>query len=592
MGGNKTENGGDGRDHRLIRIRKGGNTFSLRLLLVHCLQPETQPLMFSCLPQVNQLTRLLLSHGIRHFVVCPGARNAPIVHNLYEAAGCGYGELHIIPVTDERSAGFTALGVALAAKAPCVVCVTSGSALLNLLPSVAEAYYRHVPLIVVSADRPAQWIGQLDGQTLPQPGALLPYAQTCNLVEVKESRDQLANNHLLNKALLPLKLHCFSPVHINVPLSEPLFVFDRKVLPEERIIRVLPAFHKRQTFQPSAELEELLRSARLPAIYMGQYEKPLPALRLLKRREQMLVLAECIANQGEGLRLWATDEQGEVLDSCPTPDLVVQMGGNLVHKHWKLHMRAKHNCHVVFAGERELQDLPDTLSSLCYFVEVSPEDFIEYLATTMPLHNPAVMEASAIIDNTAEALWLELKSGKTFDYYSIMATLRHRLDLLGKTDVPPVLHLANSKIVRAASAAFSGWKGHVECNRGTNGIDGSVSTAAGFSLCSKSLNVLVTGDLSFFYDSNGLWNEQLGANFRILILNNHRGAIFDQLAGLKESAAFTGPINGAHSASASQVAAAYACDFREVKNPEELGAALDFLLSEQSEKPRVVEVLL
>jgi 2-succinyl-5-enolpyruvyl-6-hydroxy-3-cyclohexene-1-carboxylate synthase len=91
--------------------------------------------MFSNKENVNILTALLQAHGVRHAVVCPGSRNAPIVHNLNECS-C----IKCYPVTDERSAGFYALGMMQALHAPVVVCVTSGTALLNLAPAVAEAW--------------------------------------------------------------------------------------------------------------------------------------------------------------------------------------------------------------------------------------------------------------------------------------------------------------------------------------------------------------------------------------------------------------------------------------------------------------------
>ena len=116
---------------------------------------------------VNILTALLVAHGVRHAVCCPGSRNAPIVHNLTECP-----DIRCYPVTDERSAGFYALGMSQALAQPVAVCVTSGTALLNLAPAVAEAYSQQRPLVVISADRPPQWIDQLDGQTLPQPDAL------------------------------------------------------------------------------------------------------------------------------------------------------------------------------------------------------------------------------------------------------------------------------------------------------------------------------------------------------------------------------------------------------------------------------------
>ena len=123
--------------------------------------------MYSSKENVNILTALLVAHGVKHAVCCPGSRNSPIVHNLNECP-----DIACYPVTDERSAGFYALGMSQCLKQPVVVCVTSGTALLNLAPAVAEAYYQHIPLIVISADRPQAWIDQLDGQTLPQPDAL------------------------------------------------------------------------------------------------------------------------------------------------------------------------------------------------------------------------------------------------------------------------------------------------------------------------------------------------------------------------------------------------------------------------------------
>ena len=109
---------------------------------------------------INILCVVMLGHGVKHFVVCPGARNAPIVHNLNECP-----QVTCYPVTDERSAGFFALGMAEQLKEPVAVCVTSGTALLDLAPAVAEARHRHVPLVVISADRPMAHIGQQMGQT-------------------------------------------------------------------------------------------------------------------------------------------------------------------------------------------------------------------------------------------------------------------------------------------------------------------------------------------------------------------------------------------------------------------------------------------
>ncbi len=123
--------------------------------------------MFSSKENINILTSLLIDYGVEHIVVCPGSRNAPIVHNFNEVAG-----FTCHPVTDERSAAFVAMGIAQQTGGIVAVCVTSGSALLNTLPGAAEASYQNKGIVIISADRPQAWIGQLDGQTMPQPGAL------------------------------------------------------------------------------------------------------------------------------------------------------------------------------------------------------------------------------------------------------------------------------------------------------------------------------------------------------------------------------------------------------------------------------------
>ena len=171
--------------------------------------------MFSNKENINILSALLIAHGVRHAVVCPGSRNSAIVHNLNECK-----EIDCYGVTDERSAGFYALGMAQALQQPVVVCVTSGTALLNLAPAVAEAYYQHVPIMVVSADRPAQWIDQLDGQTLPQPDALGRFVKKAvSLPEPRDDEERWYCNRLINEALLETRHHGKGPVHIKSVLQ-------------------------------------------------------------------------------------------------------------------------------------------------------------------------------------------------------------------------------------------------------------------------------------------------------------------------------------------------------------------------------------
>ena len=219
--------------------------------------------MYSDKINVNILTSLMVAHGVRTVVVCPGSRNAPLAHNF---ASCP--EMYCVAATDERSAGFYALGLALASERPVAVCVTSGSALLNLAPAVAEAYYREVPLLVISADRPLAMINQLQGQTLPQAGALgMMVKATMQLPEPHNEVERWYCNRLVNEAIIKMLLHGGGPVHINVPISEPLYNFAVEELPEERKISMAAASADEALLTAIADD---FAKARKPLIVVGQ----------------------------------------------------------------------------------------------------------------------------------------------------------------------------------------------------------------------------------------------------------------------------------------------------------------------------------
>ena len=161
---------------------------------------------------ILQLVALLKAHEVRNIVLCPGSRNTPLTHTI---ANHPFFTCHA--VTDERSAGFFALGLSLNGGKPAAVCCTSGTALLNIHPAVAEAYYQQIPLVVISADRPAAWIGQMDGQTLPQPGVFGSLVKcSVDLPEIHTDEDRWYCNRLVNEALLELNHHGKGPHTENV----------------------------------------------------------------------------------------------------------------------------------------------------------------------------------------------------------------------------------------------------------------------------------------------------------------------------------------------------------------------------------------
>ena len=488
---------------------------------------------YSNTPQVNQLTSLLLTRGSCDVVVCPGSRNGIIVHNLHLLAENHPQRVRLHPVTDERSAGFVALGLALANgnAALTAVCVTSGSAVLACLPAVAEAYFRHIPLLVISADRPVWQIGQTDGQTLVQNGAFHPYCPTQQLLCLPagtpyDEKTRLQNNRAINEAFCQLSQHGGGPAHLNVPIDEPLFQFTVDELPRERTFRRLRTY---SSIPLPHELLDAIRQARLPALCMGQYEQgDLTAeVDTLEREHRLLVLPEILSGARPSFRMNVFDGLGTDEKEL-IPDLVIQVGGNFVHKRFKRLLRET-DCRVIRIGLEP--ENTDTFCHLDTFIESPALPVLSQLNRLLPAQNPKVLSASRELDKRQSAL--AQSDAERTPLERVLLSLRDALS--SRTDF--TLHLANSSAVRAASRVFEAGSFPIFCNRGVNGIEGSLSTAVGCAMKGGGLHVVVIGDLSFFYDANALWNTHLPSNLRILLFNDAGGSIFNGLPGLADSPA-------------------------------------------------------
>ena len=491
--------------------------------------------MYSDKDNVNILTALLVAHGVRHAVVCPGSRNAPIVHNLTTCP-----DIACYPVTDERSAGFYALGMAQALKQPVVVCVTSGTALLNLAPAVAEAWYQHRPLVVVSADRPMQWIDQLDGQTLPQSGALGRFVKRAvSLPEPRNDEERWYCNRLVNEALIVRD----APVHINVPITEPLFGFGTAELPAERKIEWLPADISPTTL---SHVTRMFLQAKRPMLIAGQPMNP--------NLDEAVVLVE--------------DREEYV------PDFVLYIGGSIVSKRVKRFLRKARETWVV----NETGEVTDTFMNLTHIVQGDGEAVADHIRFMMVMEpHPFVQQWDALLASVRQ-------QAEAYEpAYSQMAAVKYFERLVGDA----VIHYANSSAIRLANI-FA--QRNVWCNRGVNGIDGSLSTAAGFSVVSDKRVFCVIGDLSFFYDQNALWNQNLGGRFRILLLNNGKGGIFNMLPGLEQSPARDQYVSAAHHTSAEGICQANDVVYLSASDMPQMREGIDTLLNIESDRPVLLEV--
>lgn len=540
--------------------------------------------MFANKRNVLELVALLKAHNIKHVVVSPGSRNAPLIHNFSVDS---FFVLH--SVVDERSAGFIALGIAHKEQHPVAVCCTSGTALLNIAPAVAEAFYSQVPLIVISADRAPEWIGQMDGQTIVQPNALSSVTRmSVNVPEVKDEQDLWHANRIINEALNSCyRSQSHAPVHINIPISEPLMVLTQPKLPA---VRVIHQWTNNGTYTLPKPLREEWQQSPKRIIVVGQLPPTLveieEKLSALKEKTNTVILCEHTANirgthlisNFDTVIATTSTQQRETL----VPHLVITIGGHITSKRLKKlfrqHQPTSH-WHVTPLGS----PLADLFQCLTHHVEAPLIPFLEELIN---------IPTSSTVDNLSFAhLWQEKSnlieepclSLLPFSDIVAMGTVIKRLPQ------NCILHLGNSSVIR--NAQFFTLPHHIptySC-RGVNGIEGSLPTAIGYASVDHRLSFLLIGDISFFYSLGALWQMNRVANLRIILFNNGGGAIFRSITGTSQSGALPMYIEAQHSDTAKTWIEAAKMDYISTHTVEELSKAMDSL-TQNNPRPIVLEV--
>lgn len=535
--------------------------------------------MYSDKKNILQLIALLKAYGISNIVLCPGSRNTPLIQSM---ANDEFFKCHA--VTDERSAGFFAIGLALHGGKPAAICCTSGTALLNLHPAIAEAYYQQVQLVVISADRPEAWIGQMDGQTLPQTGVFRSLVKrSVTLPEVHTNEEEWYCNRLINEALLELNHHGKGPVHINVPLSEPLFHFTTERLPEVRVItryqglNVYDREYKGLIDRLNSYSRRMVVTGQMSLIYL--FEKKI--CKLLYKH--FTWLSEHLSNRTvPGMPIKNFDAILAVLPEEEAarfvPDLLITYGGHIVSKRLKQFLRKhppKEHWHISLDGE--IADLYG--GALTTVIEMDPFEFLEkiaYLIDNKPTEFPKAWEYQS--KQIAEPAF-------AYSEMSAIGKLCHSLP------EESALHLANSSAVRYAQLYTLPETTEICCNRGTSGIEGSLSTALGYASSSAKLNFVVIGDLSFFYDMNALWYGKIRPNLRILLLNNGGGEIFATISGAHLNEATRRFVTAPHQTSARAWAESRQFTYMAATCEAELNEAMQrFTQAEATEQPLLLEV--
>ena len=552
---------------------------------------------YSSIPAAQTVVYHCKSRGIKDIVISPGSRNAPLTIGFTED-----GFFSCYSIVDERSAGFFALGISQQIRRPVALLCTSGSALLNYYPAIAEAYYSDIPLVVISADRPAHKIDIGDGQTIRQEHVFerhIGYSANLKLdtgyyqrlssdkVQVDEVQD--FNNSELNRALL-FAMENQAPVHINVPLEEPLYetVGLTSVMPaiveacEPAEIDLAALDNFKKIWERSAR--KMILVGTLPPEQIAQ-----ELLLRLAEDKSILVFTETTSNLHHPNFFPSIDSIIAPIEKkkdlplhfkALQPEVLLTFGGMIISKKIKAFLRRyspEHHWHV------DTKKAFDTFFCLEHHFKMSPTTFLrEWLKSPINEQSNYFEHWNGV---KADYIMRRERYLKEIPFSDMLA-----FDTILKS-IPEgyQLQLANSSTVRYAQLFDVHPSLKVFSNRGTSGIDGSTSTAVGAALYSSSPTLLISGDLSFIYDSNGLWNNYLRPDFRIIVVNNGGGGIFRILPGKAATENFERYFETVQDMNLEKICAFYHMEYCVVSDKENLVAELSHFYKTSS-RPKVLEI--
>lgn len=517
-------------------------------------------------------------------VVCsPGSRNAPIV-----IAADEHPSIETIVIHDERVAAFYALGISLATDKPVGLTCTSGSAMLNYYPAIAEAYYQCVPLVVLSADRPEEWVNHGDGQTIVQKGVYTNHIHgELSIPENIAANDTILEDveDLLMKAIGEWK----GPIHFNLPFSEPLYT-KVDVAP----IEPKPLSRRESPFGISM-IENFLEdwmSAKKVMVLVGQMTKDGYLEKLINDLSADPSVCIFVENTSNLSGVWINHCIDRSLNVIPSnnieeykPDLLVTVGGAVISKRIKSFLRGIDGLkHYRFGF-----DFPemDTYRHLTAHVSCDPRDVFKTLQSS------AYRKTVSNFGSKWKQLDFMIKDHQDLYLDGIKYSDLKVFHLINQyLPEGTNLHMSNSSVVRYCQLFDPVRDVSYYCNRGTSGIDGSTSTALGFAMKTpNNLNVLVTGDVSFFYDSNALWSNYLHGNTRIILVNNSGGGIFRIIDGPSSTDQLEKYFEAMHDHSAEYICKAFDVDYSKVDDEVGLEEELtDFFSYSDSDRPKLLEV--
>ena len=526
------------------------------------------------LQHITDMAEILFAHGVRDVVISPGSRNAPLIKAFYKRFGDGCKSL-----VDERSAAYFALGKSLSTGKPTALICTSGTAVLNYAPAIAEAFYQQVPLLVITADRPPEWIGQQDNQAIRQNNIFSNYIKAGYSMPVSSTipEDLWMAHRIVNEAFHKTISASQGPVHINVPLREPLY----ENLPEaSKNLQVIRKEEPEIILSEKSTLMADWEKANSILIVCGQLppnEKLKETFQNLSADSRVVVVAEPVSNLHEEATITSPEVTLNSKIKYPEqaiPDLVIYIGGQVVSKKIKLFLRQLQNT-ISYRISTDEQII-DTFQNVSVILCAEPHSVLKGLPVK------ADKEKSQFKNFWNNEIQKAERLSGIYDTkikYSDLLVFKQISELLPDDSI---VFAGNSSVVRYLFY-FDQKRRKYFSNRGVSGIDGSLSAAAGLASSVEENVYIILGDLAFGYDSNALWNRELPENLKIILVNNNGGGIFHLLKGPSETEDFEPFVNAYHPLDFKKLSEAFGVKYNLCLTESELLAAIKNLDSKNKE---------
>lgn len=533
---------------------------------------------------ISLLADLFIKSGLSNIVISPGSRNAPIIISFANRP-----EINAFSIIDERSAAFFALGLAINTKKTVAIACTSGSAVLNYSPAIAEAYYQNIPLLIITADRPSHIIDVGDGQTIRQNNVYANFIKKSYELPLTLDTDEKFKDaeKIINEALNTCNFPQPGPVHINVPFDEPIYntssaPITGSLSKYENTITAIAV----DVFKEIAIKWNKSNKVMLIAGQSELNEELNTILQKISKKKNTVILTETTSNLSGNTFIDTIDNVISTINENETelfkPEIIISFGGQVVSKKIKKFLRvnkASMHLHISPSGEKM-----DTYFSLTNTLKTDVFDFLNSISNHL---QESISDYSELWQKRKNRVDLKKTEYLSKIEYSDLKVFESILKHLPENSI---LHLGNSTPVRY-SQLFGSRKDLIyNSNRGVSGIDGQVSTAAGCTYFSDKLNVLITGDLGFLYDSNGLMNSYLKPNLKIIVINNSGGGIFRFIPGPDTTPNMEEFFVAKHNWKAEFICKAFDVKYNKAETLKDLEEILPKFLQTEEQKTKVLEI--